>query len=147
MVCVRLCLLRLPLSVCKMRHVAGIFGVALNEGHFRDLLFEHIPPPVQRNAPKPGTSGAAGSSTSSADLMLMGFPTRLPASTSAVLCACHGTLRHANFQCPRCRARLCDVPTDCPICGIMVVSAPHLARSFHHLFPVKPYSAVYVLFH
>lgn len=33
---------------------------------------------------------------------------------------------------------MCDVPTDGDICGLMIVSSPHLARSYHHLSPVKP---------
>lgn len=27
----------------------------------------------------------------------------------------------------------------CHICGLTLVSSPHLARSYHHLFPVKPF--------
>lgn len=124
----------------------GQFGVALNEGHFRDILFELIPPPAQRTpnrVPGIGNSTAPSASTNpSADLMLMGFPTRVPATSAPALCVCHAALRSAGFICPRCSARLCDVPTDCDVCGLMVVSAPHLARSYHHLFPVKPYQAV-----
>ncbi|KAI0035877.1 TFIIH basal transcription factor complex subunit SSL1 [Vararia minispora EC-137] len=130
--------MRICRELCEK--TGGTFSVAMNEGHFKDLLFELVPPPALRTGPKTDTR----SSTSGADLMLMGFPTRLPASAPAALCSCHGAMRRAGFLCPRCRARLCDVPTDCPVCGIMVVSAPHLARSFHHLFPVKPYAAVYV---
>ncbi|KAA1476814.1 TFIIH basal transcription factor complex, subunit SSL1 [Dentipellis sp. KUC8613] len=113
----------------------GQFGVAMNEGHFKDLLFELIPPPAQRAA-----RGAAA-----ADLMLMGFPTRLPDTSPPSLCACHAELRSAGFLCPRCGAKVCDVPTDCDVCGLMIVSSPHLARSYHHLFPVKPYVAVLTL--
>lgn len=28
---------------------------------------------------------------------------------------------------------------DCAVCGLKLVLAPHLARSFHHLFPVPPF--------
>jgi len=118
----------------------GTFGVAMNEGHFKDLLFELIPPPpAQQNT---GTGGAGGGAKMSADLMLMGFPQRLPDTAPAALCVCHAQMRAAGFLCPRCGARLCDAPTDCDVCGLMIVSSPHLARSYHHLFPVKPYSAV-----
>ena len=27
------------------------------------------------------------------------------------------------------------LPTTCPVCRLPLVSAPHLARSYHHLFP------------
>lgn len=112
--------------------------MALNEGHFKDLLFEMIPPPAQRAVVRqsgPGINPAA-------DLMMMGFPMRLPATSAPSLCVCHGELKSEGFLCPRCLAKVCDVPTDCDICGLMIVSSPHLARSYHHLFPVKPYLPV-----
>ena len=118
----------------------GQFGVALNEGHFKDLLFELIPPPAQRALPS--GPNARGAGTAPADLMLMGFPTRLPDTSPPSLCACHSQLKSEGFLCPRCGAKVCDVPTDCDICGLMIVSSPHLARSYHHLFPVKTYKAV-----
>ncbi|KAJ3772116.1 Ssl1-like-domain-containing protein [Lentinula raphanica] len=126
----------------------GQFGVAMNEGHFKDLLFELVPPPAQRALPRSsnaggGGPGGGGSSTNPAsDLMVMGFPTRLPDTSPPSLCVCHSELRSKGFLCPRCLAKICDVPTDCDICGLMIVSSPHLARSYHHLFPVKPYAAV-----
>ena len=119
--------------------MAGQFGVAMNEGHFKDLLFELIPPPAQRAVPR-ATGG--GTANPAADLMMLGFPTRLPDTSPPSLCVCHADLRSAGFLCPRCLAKVCDVPTDCDICGLMIVSSPHLARSYHHLFPVKPYAAV-----
>jgi len=45
----------------------------MNEGHFKDLLFELIPPPAQKNIAA-GAAGAAATGKMSADLMLMGFP-------------------------------------------------------------------------
>jgi len=119
----------------------GQFGVAMNEGHFKDLLFELVPPPAQK-ALAHATSGAA--TNLSADLMMMGFPTRLPDTSAPTLCVCHAELKSQGFLCPRCLAKVCDIPTDCDICGLMIVSSPHLARSYHHLFPVRPYEAVYV---
>ena len=38
--------------------------------------------------------------------------------------------------CPRCETRVAAIPTECPVCDLPLVSAPHLARSHHHLFPV-----------
>lgn len=119
----------------------------MNEGHFKDLLFEIVPPPAQRgiiSRPAVGAAGAAATANPAADLMLMGFPTRLPDASPPSLCVCHSELKSKGFLCPRCLAKVCDVPTDCDICGLMIVSSPHLARSYHHLFPVQPYTAVYV---
>jgi transcription initiation factor TFIIH subunit 2 len=126
-----------PLSaiyICE----TGQFGVALNEGHYKDLLFELVPPPVQAPITKAPGGGLA------ADLMMMGFPTRLPEASAPSLCVCHSELKSDGFLCPRCMAKVCDVPTDCDICGLMIVSSPHLARSYHHLFPVKAYAAMWV---
>jgi len=135
------------LSSTKHQFISGQFGVAMNEGHYKDLLFELIPPPAQRALPQASlsTAGAAQSSSanSAADLMMMGFPTRLPESSQPTLCVCHSELKSQGFLCPRCQAKVCDVPTDCDVCGLMIVSSPHLARSYHHLFPVKPFDAVY----
>ncbi|KDR75825.1 hypothetical protein GALMADRAFT_226473 [Galerina marginata CBS 339.88] len=117
----------------------GQFGVAMNEGHFKDLLFELIPPPAQRAISR---AAGAGATNPAADLMMMGFPTRLPDASPPSLCVCHSEMKSQGFLCPRCMSKVCDVPTDCDICGLMIVSSPHLARSYHHLFPVKPYDAV-----
>ena len=32
--------------------------------------------------------------------------------------------------------RYCELPVECRGCGLTLVSAPHLARSYHHLFPL-----------
>ncbi|KDN45186.1 hypothetical protein RSAG8_05101, partial [Rhizoctonia solani AG-8 WAC10335] len=135
------------MKICRelCQKTEGTFGVALNEGHFKDLLFEHIPPPAHRAA-RGGNESLPAKSASlnpNADLMLMGFPTRLPPTSAPTLCVCHsGRMRAEGFLCPRCSAKLCEVPTDCDVCGLMVVSSPHLARSYHHLFPVGAYTAV-----
>ncbi|KAL5507001.1 hypothetical protein ACEPAH_6457 [Sanghuangporus vaninii] len=131
------------MKICRdmCEKTGGQFGVALNEGHFKDLLFELIPPPAQRALSRAAGTGASAANPT-ADLMMMGFPTRLPETSPPALCVCHSELKSAGFICPRCSAKVCDVPTDCDVCGLMIVSSPHLARSYHHLFPVKPYQAV-----
>jgi len=120
----------------------------MNEGHFKDLLFELIPPPAQHTASSALTSRLASGAPANApgstggDLMLMGFPTRLPDTSPPALCVCHSEMKSQGFLCPRCSAKVCDIPTDCDVCGLMIVSSPHLARSYHHLFPVKAYRPV-----
>lgn len=44
-----------------------------------------------------------------------------------------------NYLCPRCRAAYCELPTECVVCGITLMSAPHLARAYHHLFPLAQF--------
>lgn len=43
------------------------------------------------------------------------------------------------YSCPRCLAVVCELPIECPICSLSLVSSPFLARSYHHLFPIKPF--------
>ncbi|TNY18306.1 Ssl1-like-domain-containing protein [Rhodotorula diobovata] len=123
----------------------GVYRVARDDLAFRDLLFEFVSPPPTIASSKASshvlgststnpTSGT--SSSSSADLMQMGFPA-LVHTTYPAVCACHGKLKTSGYSCPRCKARLCDVPTECRVCGLTVVNAPQLARSYRHLFPVR----------
>lgn len=67
--------------------------------------------------------------------MMMGFP-KLVHAPYPGLCSCHGKLKSVGYSCPRCKSRICDVPTECRVCGLTVVNAPQLARSYRHLFPV-----------
>lgn len=41
-------------------------------------------------------------------------------------------------------AQVCELPTECHVCRITLMSSPHLARSYHHLFPVPPYDELQV---
>ncbi|BEI92047.1 uncharacterized protein CcaverHIS019_0408670 [Cutaneotrichosporon cavernicola] len=143
------------IKICKQiaERTGGRFGVAIDEEHYKDLLWETIPPPAQTIAPVTmgvrdalarGGRAAPGGQTRpppAGDLMVMGFPTRLPPAGES-FCACHGLLRRGGYMCPRCGVKLCDVPTDCEVCGLMVVSSPHLARSFWLLFPVAAYKTL-----
>ncbi|KAJ1567680.1 hypothetical protein HK405_005148 [Cladochytrium tenue] len=40
------------------------------------------------------------------------------------------------YLCPRCNSAVCQLPVECPVCSLMLVSGTLLARSYHHLFPV-----------
>jgi transcription initiation factor TFIIH subunit 2 len=53
----------------------------------------------------------------------------------------HEELRYGGYQCPKCLAKLCELPSECVVCGLTLVSSPHLARSYHHLFPVPSYES------
>jgi hypothetical protein len=39
----------------------------------------------------------------------------------------------------RCAGRVAELPGECHVCGLTLISSPHLARSYHHLFPVPAY--------
>lgn len=59
------------------------------------------------------------------------------------MCMCHidstdepSKLTSGGYHCPQCYSKYCDLPVECASCGLTLASAPHLARSYHHLFPV-----------
>lgn len=112
------------------------YGVALNEQHYRDLLIAATAPPVTRSA-KLATNG----------LLMMGFPSRTVAGAGgaaggAGLCACHGRPTKGGYLCSRCDTKVCSLPVECPSCGLTLILSTHLARSYHHLFPLKNFAEV-----
>ncbi|KAG2320245.1 hypothetical protein Bca4012_053439 [Brassica carinata] len=118
--------------ICKhlCQETGGLYSVAVDEVHLKDLLLEHAPPP-------PAIAEFAIS-----NLIKMGFPQRA-AEGSMAICSCHKEVKiGAGYTCPRCKARVCELPTECTICGLTLVSSPHLARSYHHLFPIAPFDEV-----
>ncbi|OMO71229.1 von Willebrand factor, type A [Corchorus capsularis] len=118
--------------ICKhlCQETGGTYSVALDESHFKELILEHAPPPP------------AIAEFAIANLISMGFPQRV-AEGSISICSCHKEAKvGAGYTCPRCKARLCELPTECRICGLTLVSSPHLARSYHHLFPIAPFDEV-----
>ncbi|KAK2643305.1 hypothetical protein Ddye_025068 [Dipteronia dyeriana] len=118
--------------ICKhlCQETGGTYSVALDESHFKELILEHAPPP-------PAIAEFAIS-----NLIKMGFPQRA-AEGSISICSCHKEAKvGVGYTCPRCKARVCELPTECRICGLQLVSSPHLARSYHHLFPIAPFNEV-----
>lgn len=51
-------------------------------------------------------------------------------------------LKSDGYKCPQCAAKYCELPVECKVCGLTLVSAPHLARTFHHLFPVQSFDRI-----
>merc|ERR1712110_1317745 len=48
-------------------------------------------------------------------------------------------LATTGYVCPRCRSKVSNIPTECPVCSLKLVLSTHIARSFHHLFPVSTF--------
>ena len=71
-------------------------------------------------------------------LIHMGFPRRVDMNHVSI-CSSTGEIRAGGYLCPRCKAKVSELPTSCKVCSLPLVSSPHLARSYHHLFPVLPY--------
>lgn len=68
---------------------------------------------------------------------------------------------NGGYFCPICDSKYCELPVECKVCGkqnfklkkklsnllkiflgLTLVMAPHLARSYHHLFPLEPFVEV-----
>ncbi|KXZ56829.1 hypothetical protein GPECTOR_1g748 [Gonium pectorale] len=106
----------------------GSYGVALHEAHLEQLLMAHAHPPP------------ASQAQARAELVRMGFPQRSTEdASSAVFVGLEARLLPGSYTCPACKARVPELPCECHICGLTLISSPHLARSYHHLFPVPPY--------
>ncbi|KAL0940790.1 tfiih basal transcription factor complex p47 subunit [Colletotrichum truncatum] len=103
------------------------YSVCMNDAHFRDLLLAATTPPVTRTAAQ-----------STASLLMMGFPSRtLAQGETTALCACHNKPVREGYLCTRCRTRVCRLPIECPACSLTLILSTHLARSYHHLFPLR----------
>ncbi|RVE43372.1 hypothetical protein evm_011957 [Chilo suppressalis] len=128
--------------ICKKlcQDTGGEYNVVLDDVHYRSLLLEHTSPPPRARSLDAG-------------LVKMGFPHSAPPSAQSdaganadppiTVCMCHleegeGVGGEGHF-CPQCRSKYCTLPAQCRTCGLTLASAPHLARSYHHLFPVEPY--------
>ncbi|NWS45018.1 TF2H2 factor, partial [Probosciger aterrimus] len=128
--------------VCTVlaQETGGTYRVILDESHYKELLMHHVSPPP-------------ASSSSECSLIRMGFPQHSIASLSdqdakpsfsmvQLENNSEPGLSLGGYFCPQCRAKYCELPVECKICGLTLVSAPHLARSYHHLFPLDAFQEV-----
>lgn len=118
------------LHICKdiSQETGGSFAVSINDVHLKELIREHLEPPP-------------ASVKMDHTLIKVGFPHQSSAEARSSLCMCHldssPLLNTRGYYCPHCSAKYCDLPAECRVCGLMLVTAPHLARSYRHLFPLK----------
>jgi transcription initiation factor TFIIH subunit 2 len=109
----------------------GTMGVCIDLQHFRDwLMAQCTPPPTNKTDHERGC-----------EMIQMGFPSRTSQEVAELVHAGRQKtlLSRTAFTCPQCQGRNSELPTDCAVCGLKLVLAPHLARSFHHLFPVPSF--------
>jgi len=121
--------------VCKQltKTTAGTYGVALDKEHFKSLLAKHLHPHPTADDAAPGTRSKKRT------WIKMGFPQKSSASCPS-LCSCHTKFKYDGYFCPQCKTKVCELPTNCVVCALTLVSSPHLARSYHHLLPVPNYT-------
>lgn len=105
----------------------GSYAIAMHEEHYNESLNAHIVPPP--TVPK----------RTSASLIRMGFPLQRRQKDAAQFANSVALKGRFGFECPRCTAWLSEIPCQCVLCGLTLVSSPHLARSYHHLFPADKY--------
>jgi transcription initiation factor TFIIH subunit 2 len=125
------------MHVCRKiaQETGGAIGVCLDKAHLRDwLMGQCVPPPALRQQQR----------DFACEMVQMGFPTRTKADIPTLVHATRDTklLARTAYTCPQCQAKVSELPTDCVVCGLKLVLSPHLARSFHHLFPVAPFPEV-----
>ncbi|XP_028516675.1 general transcription factor IIH subunit 2 isoform X2 [Exaiptasia diaphana] len=127
------------MKVCKTicQKTQGTYRVILDESHFKELLLHHVTPPTAK-------------ADTEAALIRMGFPQHV-AKGPPSFCMCHldstnsssGMNTH-GYYCPQCKSKYCDLPVECKVCSLTLVSAPHLARSYQHLFPFPQFEEIYL---
>lgn len=131
---IRCSVINLSAEVCVCKRLVsetkGSHDIVMDDEHFKSVLFEHLNPP-------PAIKGIQSS------LIKMGFSQYVHNDKEMPsMCTCHLSGNDTNFSyqgyyCPQCHSKYCDLPIGCHVCGLTLVSASHLARSFHHLFPVE----------
>uniref|UniRef100_A0A8C5LMM0 General transcription factor IIH subunit n=1 Tax=Leptobrachium leishanense TaxID=445787 RepID=A0A8C5LMM0_9ANUR len=125
--------------VCTVltRETGGAYHVILDESHYKELLMYHVSPPP-------------ANSSSECSLIRMGFPQHTlgflsdqdakPSFSMAHLeNSSEPGLTLGGYLCPQCKAKYSELPVECKVCRLTLVSAPHLARSYHHLFPLDAF--------
>eukprot|EP01104_Vermistella_antarctica_P011134 TRINITY_DN3075_c0_g1_i1.p1 TRINITY_DN3075_c0_g1~~TRINITY_DN3075_c0_g1_i1.p1 ORF type:complete len:411 (-),score=49.90 TRINITY_DN3075_c0_g1_i1:37-1269(-) len=119
------------LHVCNAlaQKTKGDYKVAMDADHLMEIFlsFTSPPPSTTRNL--------------DACLIPMGFPPQ-KGWDKETICACHNRFVKSSYSCPQCKADNCDLPTECRVCGLTLILSTHLARSYHHLFPVAPFEEV-----
>jgi transcription initiation factor TFIIH subunit 2 len=116
----------------------GFYAVAMDSSHLTELLNVLITPPADLRDSK--ESQLQNGIKMKSDFIYMGFPKR---SIELYSSFCYDdkqvTMTSMSFICPRCLTKTMDIPTICAVCHLQLNSSSHIARSFHHLFPVSSF--------
>ncbi len=113
----------------------GTYHVAMDSQHLRNLIVGHKdPPPLEK-----------GRTSKFAHPMRVGFPQKVsPAKWDVdVEGGARPRIFRGGYACPQCKTR-CNgqLPLTCHVCGLNLLSSPHLARSYHHLIAVPAFVEV-----
>lgn len=133
------------------------YSVAQHEQHFRELfLASTIPPPTLQTEQNsagllmmgfPSRSKAVSAAVPKPKMSRDENPAKAGQKKRAErekekndpisLCACHHNPCREGYLCTRCGTKVCRLPAECPSCGLTLILSTHLARSYHHLFPLR----------
>jgi transcription initiation factor TFIIH subunit 2 len=106
----------------------GSFSVARDTLHLSELIMSHTVPPVDERS----------TASKYADFVYMGFPNRsFDVTPSFAYDGRNVIVTSSSYVCPRCCARVTEIPAQCAVCSLQLNSSSHIARSYHHLFPVE----------
>lgn len=115
--------------ICRYltEQTGGQFAVALDAQHLQDLLNQHTIPSPEALQQEP----------MDAQFIYMGFPKRTFGASNIFGYDGKKVDKFTDaYICPRCLTRASDIPTQCCVCSLQLNSSSHIARSFHHLFPI-----------
>uniref|UniRef100_H0VPN0 TFIIH C1-like domain-containing protein n=1 Tax=Cavia porcellus TaxID=10141 RepID=H0VPN0_CAVPO len=122
------------------RETGSTYHEILDESHYKELLTHHVSPPP-------------ASSSSECSLIHMGFPQHTIAALADQDAKPSFSMAHLDsssepglalggYFYPQCWAKYCELPVECKMCGLTLVSAPHLAWLYHHLFPLDAFQEI-----
>ena len=107
----------------------GTHHIAMDGEHYRVLLNAHKSPPAME---KNKTSNLAHP-------MKVGFPQKVDDSKWDINPNTN-EIFNGGYQCPRCKTTNDgSLPLACYVCGLNLLSSPHIARSYHHLIKVPEF--------
>lgn len=100
----------------------GMFYVPIDNHHF-EIILNSFAEPLESLEP-----------TSS--LIKLGFP---KITQESAICACHLKFCKNLYECPVCKAYVCSLPCQCPICTTQLVSPINISKSYYFMYPLKPF--------
>jgi transcription initiation factor TFIIH subunit 2 len=110
---------------------SATYRVATSEEHLKELVMAACAPPALQGA------------SVDSKLVRMGFPSKDPdGAKSATFAGEECSVMGGAYTCPACGAKNENIPCECHVCKLTLISAAHLARSYHHLFPIEPFQEV-----
>ena len=109
----------------------GTYNVALSKEHLDELVMQLCTPPA---VPK---------DSAAANLVRMAFPNKDAEGTEhAAFVGEGGNVTSGAYTCPVCKSKNAHIPGNCHVCGVQLIASAHLARSYHHLFPLPGFAEV-----